>query len=263
MELKKTFETAYAPDAVWQGLSDVRLVAGCLPGASIVEELGPDEYKGKLAIKVGPLAASFAGLISIERRAAERIAIVTGKGADAKSSSRVNAKMTYRVQPSTATAGGSQVDIDSDISLAGALAQFGKAAVMQEIANRMTDEFVRRFEAQLAQMHAAAAAGVEAEGTATADAATAGAVERAATADAAAMDAAAAARTSAADAAGTARSDPSAVAPNDDAASTRRAAQRPAAAPPPATEPAAFDAGNMLWAIFKQRLAAFFRKLFG
>ena len=157
MELTKTFETRYAPDAVWQGLSDVRLVAGCLPGAAIVEEIGPDEYKGRLQIKVGPLAASFAGLISIERKVDVRTAIVTGKGADAKSSSRVNAKMTYRVQPASAN-GGSQVDITSDINLAGALAQFGKAAVMQEIANRMTDEFVRRFEAQLAQSHAEAAA---------------------------------------------------------------------------------------------------------
>jgi len=152
MELKKSFEIGHPPDTVWQGLSDVKMVAGCLPGASIVEEISPDEYKGKLAIKVGPLAASFDGLISIERQPAERTAIVTGKGADAKSSSRVTAKMTYRVQPS-ASGAGSLVDIHSDIGLAGALAQFGKAAVMQEIANRMTNAFVQQFEAQLA--HAA------------------------------------------------------------------------------------------------------------
>jgi hypothetical protein len=43
------------------------------------------------------------------------------------------------------------------------------------------------------------------------------------------------------------------------AAATRGAAQSPA----PTAEPVAFDAGNMLWAIFKQRLATFFRRLFG
>ena len=160
MQLKKTFDIAFTPDAVWRALADVRLVAGCLPGASIVEESSPDEYKGKLAIKLGPLAASFNGLISIERRPEARTAIVTGKGADAKSSSRVTAKMTYRVQPSAQRADESQVEIESDINLAGALAQFGKAAVMQEVANRMTVEFVRRFEAQLAHAHAGAEADV-------------------------------------------------------------------------------------------------------
>jgi carbon monoxide dehydrogenase subunit G len=216
MELKKAFEMAYAPDAVWNGLCDVRLVAGCLPGASIVEELGPDDYKGRLQIKVGPLAASFAGLISIERRPAERIAVVTGKGADTKSSSRVTAKMTYRVQPSTAAPGAARVEIDSDINLAGALAQFGKAAVMQEIANRMTDEFVRRFEAQLAQAQA--------------------------------DDAAAAA---------------SVAEPGELPASMPAASQaRPALRPAPPAAPESLDAGNLLWSIFKGRIAAFFRRLF-
>lgn len=236
MELKKAFETAYPPEAVWRGLSDVRLVAGCLPGASIVEELGPDDYKGRLQVKVGPLAASFAGLISIERRPDERVAVVTGKGADAKSSSRVTAKMTYRVHPSTATPGAARVDIDSDISLAGALAQFGKAAVMQEIASRMTEEFVRRFEAQLAQTKGDDAAAANES---------AGAPEHHEAA--AAVDVAPATGTAEAPAAAPAQP----VAP--------RIAALP---PPPAAAPESFDAGNLLWSIFKQKVAAFFRRLF-
>jgi carbon monoxide dehydrogenase subunit G len=258
MELKKTFETAYTPDAVWSGLSDVRLVAGCLPGASIVEELGPDEYKGKLQIKVGPLAASFAGLISIERRPDERVAVVTGKGADAKSSSRVTAKMTYRVQPSATTSGSSQVDIDSDISLAGALAQFGKAAVMQEIANRMTDEFVKRFEAQLAQAHAASAVAT-AEGAVSASTPATSAMPAASAASAAAVTPPPAATAASA-------TPPPATAASETAATaaTPPPSAKPTVAPsaPRPAEPEAFDAGNLLWSILKQRVAAFFRKFF-
>ena len=240
MELKKAFETAYPPEAVWKGLSDVRLVAGCLPGASIVEELGPDDYKGRLQVKVGPLAASFAGLISIERRPAERVAVVTGKGADAKSSSRVTAKMTYRVQPSAATPGAARVDIDSDISLAGALAQFGKAAVMQEIAGRMTEEFVRRFEAQLAQTHADDTAAATAAADAT-EAPEPPAAPAAANVPPAAATAEAAAAV------------PAPPAPPRTATPPR---------PAPAAAPETFDAGNLLWSIFRQKVAAFFRRLF-
>jgi carbon monoxide dehydrogenase subunit G len=169
MELKKSFDTRFSPEQTWNGLSDIHLVASCLPGASITEQIAADEYKGKLSVKVGPLAAGFDGLISIERDAAERVALVTGKGADAKSSSRVTAKMRYEVTPGVD--GGAHVEIVSDISLAGALAQFGKAAVMQEIANRMTNEFVRQFESRLAVAEAEAAQAASPDSTKASDAA--------------------------------------------------------------------------------------------
>jgi carbon monoxide dehydrogenase subunit G len=246
MELTKTFEMAHSPDTVWRGLSDVRLVASCLPGASIVEEISPDQYKGKLAIKVGPLAASFDGLIAIERKPEEKIAIVTGKGADAKSSSRVNAKMTYQVRPSEATPGASQVDIHSDINLAGALAQFGKAAVMQEIANRMTNAFVQQFEAQLAHDEAVNAPPpaeiVQSSGASDASQAS-GAQDAAGVGAAARME-----------------SSQMQSAPQSQQQSPQQPVPpRPRPLP---TTPNQLDAGNLLWSILKDRIAGFFRKLF-
>ena len=220
MELKKSFDTRFSPEQTWLGLSDIHLVAGCLPGASITEQIAPDEYKGKLSVKVGPLAAGFDGLISIERDQAERVAIVTGKGADAKSSSRVTAKMRYQVTPGTN--GGAHVDIVSDISLAGALAQFGKAAVMQEIANRMTNEFVRQFESRLAAQEAAAPA--------------------------------TAADTTAAAATGTDAGAQATPAGN--------AAPSPGPSQPVPSAPSQLDAGNLMWVILKDRIAGFFRRIF-
>ena len=68
--------------------------------------------------------------------------------------------MTYRLtEGSSPTA--TRVDVTSDINLAGSLAQFSKGAVMQEVANRITAEFVRNFEQALSvapgQAHAGAA----------------------------------------------------------------------------------------------------------
>lgn len=220
MELKKSFDTRFSPEQTWAGLSDIHLVANCLPGASITEQIGPDEYKGRLSVKVGPLAAGFDGLISIEREPAERVAIVTGKGADAKSSSRVSARMRYQV--TEGANGGAHVDIVSDINLAGALAQFGKAAVMQEIANRMTNEFVRQFEARLeAQEPAASAAPAPAAN---------------------------------ADTAGGAALDAHQTAPATSA--------QPAPARQPTSAPSQLDAGNLMWVILKDRIAGFFRRIF-
>jgi carbon monoxide dehydrogenase subunit G len=147
MKIEKAFEVSRPRSVVWDAMGDVRLVAECLPGASIVDDLGESRYKGRFSIKLGPLAAAFDGDVSIERRAEDWSGVVSGKGSDARSSSRASGSLTYRLVstgPST-----TQVAVVSEINLAGALAQFGKAGVIQEVATRLTAEFVENFEARL------------------------------------------------------------------------------------------------------------------
>jgi carbon monoxide dehydrogenase subunit G len=148
MKIEKSFELNHPRELVWSRMNDVHLVAQCLPGASIVEELGQGRFKGRMSVKVGPMAAAFDGEIAIESRPADWTAIVSGKGADSRSSSRASGSMTYRLTDGSAL-GATRVEVVSDISLAGSLAQFGKSAVMQEVANRITAEFVGNFEQAL------------------------------------------------------------------------------------------------------------------
>jgi uncharacterized protein len=148
MKIEKSFELQHPREFVWSRMNDVYFVAQCLPGASIVEDLGDHRYKGRMSVKVGPMAAAFDGEIAIESQPREWTAIVSGKGADARSSSRVTGAMTYRLGEGSAP-GATRVEVASDINLAGPLAQFGKGAVMQEVANRITMEFVKNFESAL------------------------------------------------------------------------------------------------------------------
>jgi uncharacterized protein len=149
MEIAKSFELAYQPELVWDALADVHLVADCLPGAAIIGDLGENRYKGRFAVKLGPLAAAFEGEVAIERRPDERAGTVSGKGIDKGSSSRASGTLRYRIAPA-GLPGRARVDVVCELALAGALAQFGKAAVIREIANRITTEFARNVEARLA-----------------------------------------------------------------------------------------------------------------
>jgi uncharacterized protein len=148
MEINKSFELASAPERVWDALADVNLVAECLPGASIIGDLGQDRYKGRFSVKLGPLAAAFEGEVAIERRPEERAGTVSGKGIDRGSGSRASGTLRYRVA-SADLPERARVDVVCELALAGALAQFGKAAVIREIANRITAEFARNVEAHL------------------------------------------------------------------------------------------------------------------
>jgi carbon monoxide dehydrogenase subunit G len=148
MKMEKIFKLKHPREFVWSKLSDVPFVAQCLPGASIVGELGGNRYSGRMSVKVGPMAAAFDGEIAIECRKQDWTGIVSGKGADARSSSRASGSLTYRLTEGPA-AGTTCVDIVSTYNLAGPLAQFGKGSIIQEIANRITAQFVENFEARL------------------------------------------------------------------------------------------------------------------
>jgi carbon monoxide dehydrogenase subunit G len=158
MKIEKSFELQHPREFVWSRMNDVYFVAQCLPGAAIVEDLGDHRYKGRMSVKVGPMAAAFDGEIGIESQPQAWTAIVSGKGADARSSSRATGTMTYQLGEGRSP-GATRVDVTSDINLAGPLAQFGKGAVMQEVAGRITAEFVKNFETALSASPDAGKAG--------------------------------------------------------------------------------------------------------
>lgn len=153
MELRNQFELALPLETVWTGLSDLRLVAECLPGAALGEPLPAGGYAGRLTVKLGPLVAAFNGELTIERDEAARVAVVRAKGADAKTATRVQAVMTYALGAPSSDR--TRVEVISDFTLSGALAQFGKAGVMQEVAGQLAAEFARNFAARVAGADAA------------------------------------------------------------------------------------------------------------
>jgi carbon monoxide dehydrogenase subunit G len=233
MEITKTVEVAHPVERVWQALCDINLVADCLPGASITGDLGEDRYKGRFQVKVGPLAASFDGEVGIERRPEALSATVSGKGADARSSSRASGALNYRLE--AAGAGATRIIVDSEISLAGSLAQFGKAAVMQEIANRITLQFVRNLEARLA------APGVTPPGVTAPGVTAPGVTAPGVTA-------------------------PGMTAPGvttNEVTAPVPVGQTLVTPPPPPPPAQPLDAGVLVWSILRDRIAAFFRRLFG
>ena len=66
----------------------------------------------------------------------------------------------YSVSP---TDGGSSVSVDADIKISGAAAQFGRTGLLNQISQRLIQDFVSCLEAKLEAEDQAAAAEIEAE----------------------------------------------------------------------------------------------------
>ena len=77
MLIKNDFEVAEPVEKVWQFFDNIPQVAACLPGAELTEDLGDDKYKGKVAVRMGPVRMQFAGTADITERdeAAKRIVV--------------------------------------------------------------------------------------------------------------------------------------------------------------------------------------------
>jgi len=159
MQLTNTFEVKQPVDAVWAAFADVYSVAQCLPGADLVTDKGEGVYEGSVQVKLGPMAATFEGEATITRDDVTRTGHIEGRGVDRGSGSRGQIKVHYAV---TAVGNGASVTVDADISLAGAIARFGRSGLVEEITRRLVDEFVEYLEAKMSAETVEEAASIEA-----------------------------------------------------------------------------------------------------
>ena len=157
MKFDNNFEVPLPPDAAWNLLLDVRRIAPCMPGAELTEVLDERSFKGRVAVKLGPVALSFAGTARFEELDAEaKRARVKAGGTDQKGRGGANAITTFTLSPS---GDGTRVDIATDLNLSGAVAQYGRGAGMiQAVAAELIGQFAAALREMIARETPAPAA---------------------------------------------------------------------------------------------------------
>src|SRR5258708_25728169 len=58
-EFDNSFEVPLPPAQAWPVLMDIRRIAPCMPGAELTDVVDDKTYKGKVAVRLGPVALSF------------------------------------------------------------------------------------------------------------------------------------------------------------------------------------------------------------
>jgi hypothetical protein len=154
MEFDNSFDVPLAPAQAWAMLMDIPRIAPCMPGAALTEIVGAQNYKGMIAVRLGPVALTFAGRVAFDDiDEANHSARVKAQGSDAKGRGAANAMATFRIEPSGS---GSKVLIHTDLMLSGSVAQYGRGVGMiQATAAQIIGQFAGNLRAQLAQQPAA------------------------------------------------------------------------------------------------------------
>ena len=139
MKLEQSFEVRAPLERVWETLIDVERVAPCLPGAEITEAGHDGSYRGTFSVRLGPTTASYRGELNIEAadEAARRVVMrASGQDKHGQGSARATIVSAMREEGDVTT-----VDVETDFTITGRLARFGRGGMIQDVSNRLLRDF--------------------------------------------------------------------------------------------------------------------------
>jgi uncharacterized protein len=147
MKLTNSFEVAAPPDRVWDFLLDLERVTPCMPGAELGDLPDDRTWKGKMNVKLGAVTLSYAASVVIdEKDEARHTVTLKANGRETRGKGMAAATINSSVQ--SADDGGSHVVIDTDLTISGAIAQYGRGMI-GDVSERLTGEFASCLQAQI------------------------------------------------------------------------------------------------------------------
>jgi uncharacterized protein len=139
VKLEHSFEVAAPLERVWQKLIDVEQVAPCLPGAEVTEAGEDGTYHGTFSVRLGPTTAAYRGQLAMDEvdESAHRV-VMRASGQDKRGQG--SAKATI-VSTMNEQAGVTTVEVETDFTITGRLARFGRGGMIQDVSNRLLRDF--------------------------------------------------------------------------------------------------------------------------
>ena len=145
MKLDNTFTVGVPIDQAWSVLTDLELIAPCMPGAQLTG-VNDGVYTGKVKIKVGPVTAEYAGTARFsEKDDANYKAVIDARGRDSRGQGHASAVISAQLQ---ADGSNTVVSVETDLTIAGRIAQFG-SGMIKEVSAKLLGQFVQCLEQRL------------------------------------------------------------------------------------------------------------------
>src|SRR5262249_40290276 len=155
MEFDNSFDVPLPPADAFAVLMDIRRIAPCMPGAELTEIVDAQNYRGKISVRLGPVALAFAGRVQFENIDEKNFSarVKAQRNAD-KGRGAATATAPFRIEPAEI---GARVLIHTDLMLSGAVAQYGRGVGMiQATAAAIIGQFAGNLRAQLERQPPAA-----------------------------------------------------------------------------------------------------------
>jgi carbon monoxide dehydrogenase subunit G len=153
MELEHSFTVPVPEERAWEVLLDVERVAPCMPGATL-DSVDGDVINGRIKVKVGPIAMTYAGTARFtERDEAGHVIVLEASGKETRGAGTASATVRSTLQGQD---GQTHVVVHTTLNVTGRPAQFGRG-VMAEVGGKLIGVFASNLADMLATDQAAPA----------------------------------------------------------------------------------------------------------
>ncbi len=146
--------TVHRPiDETWNVLTNVELIAPCMPGAAL-EEIEGDVFRGVVKVKLGAISTAFKGQANfVERDDTAHRAVLKGEGRDTTGKGNASALITAQLESiDDAT---TKCFVETDLHITGKVAQFGRG-IMGDVSKKLMNQFATNLNTMLDQKPPAA-----------------------------------------------------------------------------------------------------------
>ena len=142
MKIEDSFTVDAPAERVWRMITAPQVVAPCVPGCEAVEATGPDSYKARVKVAVGPIKTTFDVTVEVAEERPPSFAASVTRGEEGGRASTLTAHNTLHLTP--LDGGGTEVRYASEVSIFGRLGKFG-LGIMKKKAKALGAEFAGAF----------------------------------------------------------------------------------------------------------------------
>ena len=148
MKLEHAFEVPASPDQAMSLLLDAERVVPCMPGAALKEVVDEDTWKAEMGVKLGPVGMQFLVDVKLlERDQSAHVVKLSMSGRDTRGKGGAEGTVDSRL--TALDDGGTRVEMATDLRFSGQAAQLGRPSVVQDVSNKLVDQFADCLKARL------------------------------------------------------------------------------------------------------------------
>lgn len=142
MLLSDTREIKADPKTVWDAILNPDVLKECIPGCESLTGSVAEGYEAVVKQKVGPVSATFTGLVQLSDIVEGRSLKISGEGKGGVAGfAKGGANVSFEPME-----GGTRLTYEAEANVGGKIAQLG-SRIIDSFAKKLADEFFTRFQA--------------------------------------------------------------------------------------------------------------------
>ncbi|WP_104194065.1 SRPBCC family protein [Cryobacterium sp. M25] len=146
MDINSTFSVVAPIDEVWKTLMDFERVAGCVPGAQVLNRSSDDAYQVGMKVKLGPVTIQYRGQMTVlERDATAHRAVFEGRAQEARGQGTAQGTATLTLVEAE---GETQGTVSAEVALSGKVAAMG-CSIIGSVTDQMMALFAENLQAMV------------------------------------------------------------------------------------------------------------------